>query len=164
VNPDRRALPLERRFAPQSADMFEYHGWVTILDTTGAVDVDEDPVPGTLDAVRAAIGETGMLTWAALEPRNGLWFLTINGFHNHRNPNVVALFERIAQIAPGSYGLLYTHDDEANLWTSRPPHPDEAGESPSHWYSRVMKRGRVERHLDVRLSPHVGTVEDEWSG
>jgi hypothetical protein len=23
--------------------MFEYHGWITVLDRTGAVDVDEDP-------------------------------------------------------------------------------------------------------------------------
>jgi hypothetical protein len=104
-----------------------------------------------------------MQTWTSLEPRNGLWFLSIGGHDNHRNPNVVKLFERVAQTAPGSYGLLYTHDDEANLWNSREPGPDEVGESADHWYSRVMKRGRVERHVDAWLSPHIGVVEDDFS-
>ncbi|MBE2316680.1 hypothetical protein DVA67_011900 [Solirubrobacter sp. CPCC 204708] len=142
--------------------MFEYHGWATILDSTGEQEFDEDPSRTTLNAVRNAMANSGLGNRVALDVRNGLWFLAIHGFNNHRNPAVVELFEAVARIAPGSYGILFTHDDEAGL-RNFVAGPYEAGEHENWWYCRVMKRGRVERHADALLSPHVPTVEDDLS-
>ncbi|MDA0179347.1 immunity 7 family protein [Solirubrobacter phytolaccae] len=139
--------------------MFEYHGWATILDSTGYEDLDEDPSTATLEAVRSAMADSGLEHRVALGARNGSWFFQIHGLNNHRNPNVVRLFEAVARIAPGSYGVLFTHDEEAGLGTPRGP--DDTGELDNWWYCRVMKRGRVERHADALLSPHVPTVEDD---
>jgi hypothetical protein len=137
--------------------VFEYHAWVTIQDTTG----DEGPSPATLDAIRAAVSDSDLRHRVSLDERNVSWFLTVHGLNNHRNPNVVNLFETVARIAPGSYGILFTQDDEAGLGTPRGP--DEIGEHDNWWYCRVMQRGRVERHTDRWLSPHVPTVEDDHS-
>ena len=142
--------------------MFEYHGWATILDSTGDEEFDDDPSVATLDAVRRAMADARLEHRVALDVRNGSWFLAIHGLNNHRNPAVVRLFEAIARIAPGSYGMLFTHDDEAGLGAARGP--DEAGEHDNWWYCRVMKRGHVERHTDAWMSPHVPTVEDDLSG
>lgn len=143
--------------------MFEYHGWATIRDTAGCEDPPVDPVEETLDAIRREIVALRMERFASLARANIDWFLTISGLNNHRNPSVVALFERVARAAPGSYGILYTHDAEANLGQGQAPYADEIGESPERWYCRVMKRGRVTRHDDHHLSPHIGEVEDDCS-
>jgi hypothetical protein len=141
--------------------VFEYHGWATIQDTPGDEGLDDDPSSATLDAIRAAIVESDLRHRVSLDERNVSWFLTIHGLNNHRNPRVVELFETIARIAPGSYGILFTQDDEAGLGDHRGP--DEIGERDNWWYCRVMKRGRVERHTDAWLSPHIPTVEDDLS-
>ncbi|MDA0172966.1 immunity 7 family protein [Solirubrobacter taibaiensis] len=101
--------------------MFEYHGWATILDSTGYEDLDEDPSTATLDAVRRAMADSGLEHRVALDARNGSWFLRIHGLNNHRNPDVAGLFEAVARIAPGSSGVLFTHDEEAGLGPPRGP-------------------------------------------
>jgi Immunity protein 7 len=74
--------------------------------------------------------------------------LWVAGDHNHHTPDVLTFYEVVAATAPGSYGVLYTHDDEdgTNAWT--------------RW---VMRRGAVHPETDNSLSPHIGLVEDPWS-
>ncbi|MCA2229110.1 Imm7 family immunity protein [Nonomuraea aurantiaca] len=59
---------------------------------------------------------------------------------------ILGLFQRIGQIAPGSYGLLHLWDDEGT-------HPNEF---------RVYRlvRGRLSEHADTLLSPTIPTLED----
>ncbi len=68
--------------------MYEYHGWASLWDTPS----DDDaylPDQSTLVAVRA-------------------------GMSNHAGGmDVLEVFKQIAELAPGSYGLLHVHDDEA---------------------------------------------------
>jgi hypothetical protein len=63
--------------------VFEYHGWVTIQDTTGDEGLDDDPSPATLDAIRAAIIDSDLRHRVSLDERNVSWFLTIHGLNNH---------------------------------------------------------------------------------
>ncbi|WP_329202891.1 MULTISPECIES: Imm7 family immunity protein [unclassified Streptomyces] len=71
--------------------MFEYHGWITLRETAG----DDDASPYLLD-----------LRWMNGEP-----FIHLGGHSNHRSsPDAVALFEYVATVAPGSYGLLHIRD------------------------------------------------------
>lgn len=70
----------------------------------------------------------------------------MHGLRNHRQDVVIDLYARIAASAPGSYGLLHVHDDEA--------------EDESRWVCWTMLRGRVEATTETRLTPHFGRVED----
>ncbi|MFJ8010765.1 Imm7 family immunity protein [Streptomyces fagopyri] len=83
---------------------------------------------------------------------NGAPFIHLGGSSNHRSsPDVVELFEHVAVVAPGSYGLLHVHDDEE---------PDRENEV------RVLRlvRGRVTQHTEALLSPYIPTVEDPSTG
>ncbi|TWD79999.1 immunity protein 7 of polymorphic toxin system [Kribbella amoyensis] len=56
----------------------------------------------------------------------------------------VELFRSIAELAPGSYGVLYAIDFDRE----------------SDWRRWVLRRGTVSAEVDASLSPHVGRVED----
>ncbi|MFE0508839.1 Imm7 family immunity protein [Streptomyces sp. NPDC058964] len=76
----------------------------------------------------------------------------LGGHSNHRSsPDVVELFEHVAVVAPGSYGLLHVRDDE------EPDHENEV---------RVLRlvRGVVTHHTEALLSPYIPTVEDPCIG
>src|SRR4051812_5962325 len=95
--------------------MFEYHGWATVrsageVDGGPADDLGQaafDAVAAELDVLRNA------LQTADLRISNGSAHLWLAGLRNHRQDAVIDGFRRIAQLAPGSYGVLYVYDDEA---------------------------------------------------
>jgi hypothetical protein len=97
-------------------------------------------------AVRALLAESGSVSneTADLRGANGEGHVWLAGCHNHRTPAIEELFRPIARATPGSYGILYTFDDEAS----------------DGWDRWVMRRGNVYRAQDEDLSPHVGVVED----
>jgi len=87
-----------------------------------------------------------------LRPMNGEHYLHLGGCPNHGGTYgqaLINLFTEVGRLAPGSYGLLYVHDDED------PVHADGF---------RVFRlvRGEVTEHADHFLSP-VTTLEDDWS-
>jgi Immunity protein 7 len=57
---------------------------------------------------------------------------------------LVDLFERIAALAPGSYGLLYALNDDVD----------------PNFQVWMLRKGKVERRDDPFFSPFVPTVED----
>ena len=143
--------------------VFEYHGWIALRHTAAfwdpPLDVAESVhneivrrVSAEIDALRLGSGKAWILT------SNGSHFVSIHGLNNHRTPEVVAFFERVGEIAPGSYGVLYTHDGEAGL--GEPRSPDEVGENDEDWYRRVMVRGEVRRERVDEFSPMIGALED----
>ncbi|MEU1605684.1 Imm7 family immunity protein [Micromonospora matsumotoense] len=129
--------------------MFEYHGWITLRSTADAV--DDDP-PLRLDEIRNLINGFTGYGLMDLRPTNGAHHVHLGGFPNHRGTrgaDVVDLFTRIGRLAPGSYGLLYVHDDE----------------DPEHNLAfRVHRlvRGTVSEHADHLLSPAIPTLEDDY--
>ena len=128
--------------------MYEWHGWAT-LRRTPAVDYDElddELDKETMALVRGLLGEadTTFNQAADLRYTNGQWHVWLAGFRNHHDPTITTLFQGIARTAPGSYGVLYTFDDEAS----------------DSWDRWVMRRGNVFKAQDEDLSPHVGMVED----
>ncbi|KJY42612.1 hypothetical protein VR46_23380, partial [Streptomyces sp. NRRL S-444] len=82
---------------------------------------------------------------------NGEPFIHLGGHPNHRSSlDVVDLFEHVAKVAPGSYGLLHIRDDED------PAHENEV---------RVLRlaRGSVTEHTETLLSPCIPTLEDPFT-
>ena len=79
---------------------------------------------------------------------------------------VVELFETVARIAPGSYGILLTLDDEAGLGTPRAAQglsavgrgtagADEIGEHDNWWYCRCNEpRSRRASHGRMALTAY----------
>lgn len=71
---------------------------------------------------------------------NGEPFVHLGGYSNHRSsPDVVELFEHVAVVAPGSYGLLHVRDDED------PGHENEV------MVLRLV-RGVITQHTEVRFA------------
>ncbi|MGW7683049.1 Imm7 family immunity protein [Kribbella sp. NPDC054772] len=126
--------------------MFEYHGWATLRDSEDGYDgAADDLTHATYDAVQKEIADLrNDLQVADLRIANGSAHLWLAGLRNHRQRDVIEVFQRIAGIAPWSYGLLHVYDDEDQ----------------NRWITWVMKRGSVTPEADSYLSPHVGVVED----
>jgi hypothetical protein len=128
--------------------MFEYHGWIKLRSTAEAVD-DEPPL--RLDEIQALVNDLAHYAFVDLRPMNGHHFIHLGGSPNHRGtwgPAVIDLFAKVGQLAPGSYGLLYVHDDE---------------DSEHMLNFRIFRlvRGTVTEHADRLLSPVIPTLEDE---
>jgi hypothetical protein len=99
-----------------------------------------------LSGVRALLAESSASAneTADLRLANGLVHVWLARFHNHATTSIIRPYQAIADAAPGSYGVLYTHDDDvSNFW--------------DRW---VMRRGEVHKEQDQDLSPHIGLVED----
>jgi Immunity protein 7 len=130
--------------------MFEYHGWITLRSTAEAVD-DEPPL--RLTDIQALVDELAGYALVDLRQMNGWYYIHLGGCPNHRGahgPALIDLFAKVGQLAPGSYGLLYIHDDE----------------DPRHELDfRVFRlvRGAVTEHADHLLSPVIPTLEDEYT-
>lgn len=131
--------------------MYEFHGWAAIRQSPQEEDVDRSwEIHTTLQE------HISVLDWTpgALDLRfvNGADHLWLAHFYNHRPAGTwdpVELFQYVARIAPGSYGLLYIWDDE-----------DRDGFQ-NQFQVYVLARGEVYRRMDPFLSPCIPVLEDE---
>jgi hypothetical protein len=130
--------------------MFEYHGWAVIQASAG----DEEPSDAQTSYDRVAELVESTAEWpglTSLQWINGNLQFHAGGLLNHRGQQgqeVVDIFHSIGKLAPGSYGLLYVHDDED-------PAADDG------FLAYVMRRGQVSEERDQFLSPRAPTIEDE---
>ncbi|RZQ62130.1 Imm7 family immunity protein [Amycolatopsis suaedae] len=130
--------------------MYEYHGWVTIQ-----VSADESEPDGLLDRAVERVGRLvrefaapGLvdLRWA-----NGVPVLHLGGVLKRPStlgPELIRLFARVGELAPGSYGLLYVLDDE-----------DFGHDNEFRVYR--MARGQVTERADPFLTPVVPTILED---
>jgi hypothetical protein len=139
--------------------MYEYHGWIALRATYRNDDeMDEELLDEALQnillRVKAEIEKIGPdNSKLDLQVCNGGHYIHLFGFRNHKEPRgkeIRELYELVANIAVGSYGLLYEHDDEA-----------EDG-SDNEFVVHVLARGKVKKKSDPFLSPFIGVVEDEY--
>jgi Immunity protein 7 len=130
--------------------MFEYHGWIRLRSTPEAVD---DAPPLRLTEIQALVDGLAGYALVDLRPMNGEYYIHLGGCPNHRGSHgstLIDLFAKVGELAPGSYGLLYVHDDE----------------DPKHQLDfRVFRlvRGSITEHIDHLLSPVVPVVEDGYA-
>jgi immunity protein 7 of polymorphic toxin system len=125
--------------------VFEYHGWVSIRESTG--DDDGELLHAMVDRIRDLADVEDDAALIDLRWMNGEPYLHFAGMRNHRNRQVIDLLQRVGRVAPGSFGLLYLWDDE-----------DPGRENEFRVFGLV--RGVVTEHLDTLLSPCMPTVED----
>lgn len=128
--------------------MIELHGWVTLRETY-IVTFEEDNEDIFIDKIRKEIEN---LSWfkPQIKVLNGEWFLEFTIFANRKNPQTeeaFKLFNRIGELAEGSYGLIYLYDDEV-----------DGRENQFQVFS--LSRGSIKEYSDSYLSPIVPTIED----
>ncbi|MDA2808971.1 Imm7 family immunity protein [Nocardiopsis suaedae] len=130
--------------------MFEFHGWIAIQGP----DEERADGPDGERLRRLVASASGGSSLVDLRWINGQPFLHVGGLLNRRSTEadeVFDLFERVGSVAPGSYGLLYYHDDEEN------------GEEGNTFHVLAMRRGRLTRESDDHLTPVIPRLEDPHS-
>jgi len=133
--------------------MVELHGWATIREGYTA-DCEEEKTGDIVSLLSQEVSRIGLdEPLLHIVQNNGEAFLTVTRLTNHFSgvvQEILDLFMRIAVIAPGSYGLLYLHDDEdGNGWMN-------------DFQVYVLAKGVVTKRRDPFLSPCIPTVEDPW--
>ena len=129
--------------------MVELHGWITLRETGKASIDEEENICVLIEKVRTEIDK---LSWFKpdVNAQNGEWFIEFTIFCNRINPQVMEafhIFEKIGQIAKGSYGLIYLYNDE-----------DTNGKS-NAFQVFSMSRGKVYEREDTFLSPIIPILE-----
>ena len=129
--------------------MVEVHGWITLRETCKVV--DDDNIEALLKLINNEIGKIAY-PQIQINVNNGNYYIELSVYSNHMSGAVndlIALFDTIGEIAEGSYGLLYIHNDEDN-------------ENYNNFMVHRLARGTVEVYPDTLLSPTIPTIEDEW--
>jgi Immunity protein 7 len=129
--------------------MVEYHGWITLRDST--VETDESRLARIAAFVQKEIEpKNTQHRLLGMKVVNGNYFLYFAGCANHRSLEVDETFDLIRHIAnkaPGSYGLLYIWDDE-----------DAKNENAFRVWK--LAKGILSEEADPFLSPCLPTIED----
>ena len=136
--------------------MYEFHGWVTIRESPGEQGEDQQLLERLVADFRAQIRSYNWTSGGALllDWFNGAYHVLASGLFNHADSRAVQLLElftAVAERAPGSYGLVYVHDDEVDDLAAR-----------NRFQVWVLARGRLYYREDPFLSPYVPTVEDSY--
>ena len=129
--------------------MVTYNGWAIIRDTY-TDDFNFDKEASIVNLINNKLSTFHYDNeFYDLRNINGNHHLTIQAGHNHRHNEIIEFFKWIAEIAPGSFGLLYIHDDE-----------DLLRQNENRFKVWRMRRGTVDELDDTFLSPLNPAVED----
>ncbi|MET7497098.1 Imm7 family immunity protein [Streptomyces sp900116325] len=133
--------------------MFEYHGWVKVLESASASDDDYDNgrLHGIVEGIERRIREINSPYLLDLRWMNGEVFVHFGGFPNRRDAEIVEFFGEVGERAPGSYGLLHVRDDED------PGRENEV-------LVIGMVRGQLTDQSESLLSPCIPVLEDPFEG
>lgn len=126
--------------------MTELHCWVTIREHYC---LDDDNLELIVQKINKRIEKYSFDF--KVKSMNGEYYLEYSLFSNHFSQDaneLLNLFSYIGEVAIGSYGLLYLHDDE---------------DIEKHNYFKVYKlaKGIIYEIEDNYLSPCIPTIEEE---
>jgi len=128
--------------------VLEYHGWVTLQ----ATDDETSLLERIVERVHRAVRDFGEIDLVDLRWVNGVPMLHLGGMDKHgatMAPELLELFTRIGELAPGSYGLLHVWDDQ-DL------------QNDNEFRVHRMARGQVTDFSDTLLSPVAPTIVDVY--
>ena len=126
--------------------MVELHFWITIREHWL---LDDENISDKIRLINQKIKDN-RLSDIKIKVKNGEYYLEHTLFTNHFSQEVretLELFYKISEIAPGSYGLLYIHNDE-----------DKKNYNSFCVYKAA--KGKVTKLEDVYLSPYIPIVEE----
>lgn len=132
--------------------MIEFNGWISVeLDSTFKERSVINNLEQFQEMMKPLIADFDIHNqFIELKRMNGSFVYFIGGSHNHRLSyleSVIEIYEKVAELAPSSYGLLYVRlpEDEA-FWNKY----------------RVFRlaKGIITEHEDILLSPCDPVIED----
>ena len=126
---------------------FEYHGWAVARNSPKDAGLSTETERGLRQLLADLADDHREIGGRFINGEFSLW---ASGLSNHRGPDfddVRNLFSALADLAPGSYGLLYFRDLEDR-------------ESSEVFHVLVLARGRLQQVEDLFLSPCVPAIED----
>ena len=132
--------------------MVEYYGWISISDST--YESDDSEMSLILNKLSSYITEYKVQNASGfinVHEVNGSYQVMVSGNTNHLSQDVIEIFnlyEYIARIAIGSYGLLYIRNDESL-------------DACNEFEVLVLARGKVRKEKDTFLSPCIPVIEDD---
>ncbi|MDE7423337.1 MAG: immunity 7 family protein [Lachnospiraceae bacterium] len=132
--------------------MIELHGWITIREHYQATETEEENIHIVVSHIKEELNKQ-LWFHPQIKVLNGEYYMEFTLFANHKNCEVGEIFQlykTIGQVAKGSYGLIYLHDDE-----------DNSGRQ-NEFQVFVLAKGEVKQCNDPFLSPFIPVVEDEW--
>jgi hypothetical protein len=127
--------------------MFEYHGWISISETTCEAEDNPELLESLITQIARVVRQLqDDFSKVELFTKNGSHYLRLDGDRDHTQYWVLQLFEKVGELAKGSYGLLYVRDDEDLEYANE-------------FQVWRMARGRVSREKDPFLSPCIPVLE-----
>lgn len=132
--------------------MIEYYGWIALSDST--YESDDHKMELILANIKCFLVEYDMEHGPGLikiHKVNGSCQILVSGNTNHYSQDVADIFELynyIALISQGSYGLLYVRNDESK-------------EAYNQFEVFVLARGQIRKENDHFLSPCIPKIEDD---
>ncbi|MCM1045529.1 MAG: immunity 7 family protein [Candidatus Gastranaerophilales bacterium] len=131
--------------------MVELHGWALIRENF-TVDSEDEHTEQIVSRLSREIEKLEIdENMLRIDYCNGEAVVTGTKIANHFSDDIremIDFFKRITLVAPGSYGLLYLHNDE------------DTNGFDNAFQVFVMAKGTVKRQRDPFLSPYIPTVED----
>lgn len=129
--------------------MIELHGWLSISETYENEDLFSI---AELESISQKVKDVVLKNGYDVELKymNGFPFITTLICTNHRTKridDVIAAYKNIAEIATGSYGVIYIRDDEDVI------HYNE-------FQIYIFKRGKCIYRVDTDFSPCIPSIED----
>ena len=123
--------------------MIYYFGWIDIRFDTESQN-NSSGRPGGIHEIKTVIAEyERYIQLCLLKSFNGMDTLTISAFHNHDNSysdEILALYQKIGELSPESYGLLFVR------------FPEDVNRNNEFFVYRLAK-GSLTKHKDNLLSP-----------
>ncbi|MCX8583315.1 MULTISPECIES: Imm7 family immunity protein [unclassified Gilliamella] len=132
--------------------MVEYYGWINLRDST--YESDDKEMNIVLSKLYSYISQYKLNDTSGLvnlHKVNGSYQLLVTGNTNHLSQDIIDIFnlyEFIAEIAKGSYGLLYIRNDESE-------------DAFNEFEVFVLARGKIKKEKDPFLSPCIPVIEDD---
>lgn len=132
--------------------MVEYYGWINLRDST--YESDDKEMNIVLSKLYSYISKYKLNDTSSLvnlHKVNGSYQLLVTGNTNHLSQDIIDIFnlyEFIAEIAKGSYGLLYIRNDESE-------------DAFNEFEVFVLARGKIKKEKDPFLSPCIPVIEDD---
>ena len=126
--------------------MFEYHGWISVRYHPYNIEQTSQELcwKNVTDLLQKQSFPLAQAVW-----HNGLDTIHFGGCHNHLNPKVLEFFALVGEFAPGAYGVLHIHDDEAPRYGNI-------------MQKFILKRSVVSSQTEGGLTPFIPAVEDAY--
>ena len=130
--------------------MIMFNGWLHILEGTSGEEEREETI-AVVEKVKNLINPLNRSNeFFHLSSNNGEFMLHIGGSHNHDvrySEELKYLVQKIGQVAPGSYGLLYIRlPEDQQYW--------------NEYLVYKLAKGKLTIEQDTLLSPCNPVIED----